>query len=277
MTTILRPPRAIAVSVSDSPDADRLGVSTGHIWDTLDELAIELLASGVDLAYGGDLRHRGFTEKLFELAGKYRRRGQTMIRMTNYLAWPVHIRMSVDELDETRTAVERVARLALIGLDGLHMSLDERRALPSREPDESEWQAGLTDMRAVMRAETSARIVIGGQVENYKGKMPGIAEEALLSLEARQPVFLVGGFGGCTRDLAESVGLVAPSNGLRSWPGRELFETYAADALNNGLTGDENRALAGTPFIDKAVNLVMLGIYRLYRDDSRSLSGQTEA
>ena len=272
MTTILRPPRAIAVSVSDSPDADRLGVSAGHIWDTLDELAIELLASGVDLAYGGDLRHRGFTEKFFELAGKYRRRGQTMIRMTNYLAWPVHIRMSVDELDETRTAVERVARLVLIGLDGCHMSLDKRRALPSREPNKDEWKTGLTGMREVMREETSARIVIGGQVENYKGKMPGIAEEVLLSLKARQPVFLVGGFGGCTRDLAESVGLVAPSNGLRSWPGRELFEIYAADALNNGLTGDENRTLASTPFIDKAVNLVMLGLYRLYRDDNRNIS-----
>ena len=47
-----------------------------------------------------------------------------------------------------------------------------------------------------MRQETRARIVLGGRVAGYKGRMPGIAEEALLSLQAQQPVFLLGGFGG---------------------------------------------------------------------------------
>ena len=277
MTTTLHPPRAIAISVSDSPDLDRLGLNPDHLWDTLVELAIELLAAGVDIAYGGDLRQQGFTEVLFELAGRYQRQGQTMIRVINYLAWPVHIRMSVDDLDDTEKAVKRVARLALIGPDGRRISPDERRTLPSHEPDESEWRVGLTDMRATMRTETSARIVIGGQVEGYKGRMPGIAEEVLLSLEASQPVFLVGGFGGCTRDIAESMGLVASENQPRRWTKRERFETYAADALHNGLTIDENQALARTPFIDQAVNLVMLGLYRLYRDDNRSLFHQNGA
>ena len=200
-----------------------------------------------------------------------------MIRVINYLAWPVHIRMSADDLDDMGRAVKQVARLALIGPDGRRISPGERRTLPSHEPDESEWQAGLTNMRAVMRTETSARILIGGQVEGYKGRMPGIAEEALLSLEASQPVFLVGGFGGCTRDIAESMGLVDSENPRRRWTNRELFENYPADALPNGLTVDENQALARTPFIDQAVNLVMLGLYRLYRDDNRSLFHQNGA
>jgi len=34
--------------------------------------------------------------------------------------------------------------------------------------------------------------------------MPGIAEETYLSLEAQQPVFVLGGFGGCARDIAET-------------------------------------------------------------------------
>ena len=277
MTTTLHPPRAIAISVSDSPDLDRLGLNADHLWDTLVELAIELLAAGVDIAYGGDLRRRGFTKVLFELAGRYQRQGQTMIRVINYLAWPAHIRMSADDLDDMGKAVRRVAHLALIGPDGRRISPDERRTLPSHEPDESEWRAGLTDMRATMRTETSARIVIGGQVEGYKGRMPGIAEEVLLSLEASQPVFLVGGFGGCTRDIAESMGLVASENQPRRWTKRERFETYAADVLHNGLTINENQALARTPFIDQAVNLVMLGLYRLYRDDNHSLFHQNGA
>lgn len=267
MNTALYPPRAIAVSISDSPDTEGLGVSVDHAWDTFVELVIELLASGVDLAYGGDLRTRGFTEVLFELAGRYRRPGQTTVRVTNYLAWPVHVRMSMSDLDNVAESVHHVAHLALVGLNGTRMSTAERREIQSREPDGSEWRSGLTSMRAVMRAETSARIAIGGQVENYKGKMPGIAEEALLSLRAKQPLFLVGGFGGCTRDIAETLGLVDPWNARREWPARQVFSDYTAQDLMNGLTVEENRMLARTRFIDQARQFVMLGLYRLFRED----------
>lgn len=126
-------------------------------------------------------------------------------------------------------------------------------------------------MRAMMRAETSGRIAIGGQVENYKGKMPGIAEEALLSLKAKQPLFLVGGFGGCTRDIAETLGLVDPWSTCRDWPERQLFEGYTARDLMNGLTDEENRTLARTPFMGQARQLVMQGLYRLFRKDGDDL------
>lgn len=276
MNTVLHPSRAIAVSVSASPDTDGLGVSADSLWDLFVELAIELLASGVDLAYGGDLRERGFTEVLFELAGRYRRPGQTMIRVTNYFAWPVHIKMSKTDLDEVAANVDHVAHLAFVGLNGTRMSTAERRRLPSCAPNAKDWRSGLTSMRTLMRAETSGRIAIGGQVENYKGKMPGIAEEALLSLEAKQPLFLVGGFGGCTRDIAETLGLVEPWNDTRHWPERQLFEGYGVEDLMNGLTDEENRTLARTPFIGQARQLVMLGLYRLFRRDGRSPSHENE-
>ena len=51
-------------------------------------------------------------------------------------------------------------------------------------------------MRTVMRGDIQARVVLGGRVEGYKGAMPGIAEETCLSLEAGQPIFVLGGFGG---------------------------------------------------------------------------------
>ena len=75
-------------------------------------------------------------------------------------------------------------------------------------------------MRRTMRGEIDARILMGGQVENYKGRMPGVAEEALLSLRSGQPVFLLGGLGGCARDIAETVGLADSWAGTRyAWPG----------------------------------------------------------
>ena len=71
-----------------------------------------------------------------------------------------------------------------------------------------EWSAGLTSMRRIMHAKADARVVLGGRVDGYKGTMPGIAEECLMSLKSGQPAFLLGGFGGCARDISETLGLV---------------------------------------------------------------------
>jgi len=58
------------------------------------------------------------------------------------------------------------------------------------------------------------------ELEGYRGTIPGIAEEASLSLEAGQPLFLVGGFGGCARDIAETLGLAERWAGSRdAWAG----------------------------------------------------------
>lgn len=47
-------------------------------------------------------------------------------------------------------------------------------------------------MRHAMLQDTHARIILGGQVDKYKGAMPGIAEEAILSLRTKQPLFIMG-------------------------------------------------------------------------------------
>ena len=88
---------AVGVSVSESPDLWALGLSDGHLRDAMAEIALHVLASGRSLAYGGDLRQHGFTEFLAELVGRYRnhpRHGGTIV-VTDYLAWPVHIRMTL--------------------------------------------------------------------------------------------------------------------------------------------------------------------------------------
>ncbi len=254
----------IAISTSDSPDMAHLGLSASHLQEAVADFAIYLLASGASLSYGGDLRRRGFTELLFDLVMRYRQQEETGVRVTDYLAWPVHIGIAADDLHEHNANLVEFARLVLIGQDGGRMSMEDRQALASREPTDDEWSAGLTSMRQVMRRETTSRIALGGRVEGYKGAMPGIAEESLLSLRAGQPLFLIGGFGGCTRDIAETVGLVdAWSGNSRTWCGREWFEPYEPEDLHNGLSTEENRVLASTPHIDQAVSLVMMGLHRL--------------
>ena len=267
MPTELQTPKTIAISTSDSPDMAALGLSEGHLREAVAEVAIYLLASGANLAYGGDLRREGFTELLFELVVRYRRQEETQTRVTDYLAWPAHILMTADDLDKRSTELLEFAQIVLIGPDGNRMSMEDRQALSPYEPTENEWSIGLTSMRQVMRGETDARVVLGGRVEGYRGDMPGIAEEALLSFESGQPLFLVGGFGGCTRDIAETLGLVGAWAGSRpAWPGRQRFECYGPDNLRNGLSTEENKILASTPDIKQAVFLVMLGLRRLCDD-----------
>jgi SLOG cluster2 len=121
----------------------------------------------------------------------------------------------------------------------------------------------LTIMRKLMTHQSNARIVLGGRVAEFKGKMPGIAEEALLALQTGQPLFVLGGFGGCARDIAEDFGLVENVTGKRDWPAREEFAHFSAANLNNQLDAADNTLLARTVHIDQAVALILRGLLRL--------------
>ncbi len=260
---------AVGISVSESPDLRALGLSHGHLRDAMAEIALHVLASGWSLAYGGDLRQHGFTQLLAELVRRYRdhpRHAGTIV-VTDYLSWPVHIQMTSNKLAAFSAEHEPAARLVLLTLDGARLAWEQRLKLPAHEPHEDEWTRGLTAMRTVMRGDIQARVVLGGRVEGYKGSMPGIAEETCLSLEARQPVFVLGGFGGCARDIAETLGLAKHWAGSRDeWAGRQCFRKYSPDDLHNGLSQEENVVLVQTPHIQEAVTLVSRGLRRILSD-----------
>ena len=264
--TDIQKPRIIAISISESTDMAVFGLSDEHLREAMAEIAMHLLASGANLTYGGDLRRHGFTELLFELVLRYQcqTNKNNEPKVINYLAWPVHICMTTQKLVAIETEFRGSVQLALIGRDGRRLAMEDRLVLLVREADEDEWSLGLTAMRQIMRKETDARILLGGRVDGYKGCMPGIAEEALLSLQSGQPVFLLGGFGGCTRDIAEILGLVKRRSDSRSvWPGCQQFKQYVPENLHNGLSIEENQMLACTPYVDQAVTLVLKGLHRL--------------
>ena len=259
--------RVIAVSISESPDMLALGLSDEHLRDAMIGIARHLLRTGARLIYGGDLRQYGFSELLFELVARY----QT-IRMdieehtvvTNYLAWPVHIQMPIESIEKYATVLSGSARLVCLDIDGEPMTLEERKIRQQVIPTEEDWSHGLTTMRHHMLSKTDARIILGGRVERYKGKMPGIAEEALLSLSAKQPLFVIGGYGGCARAIAESIGLLEERTFVRrAWPRREEFDCFSAADLNNSLTFEENSKLANTPHIDQAIILILRGLLNM--------------
>lgn len=254
---------AIAISISESPDMPALGLSDEHLRDAMAEIARHLLALGAGLVYGGDLRSLGFSELLFELVARHRLdadEGDERTGVVNYLAWPVHICMGAAGVAKAASDLSGSAELICLSLNGTKLTVTEQRNIEQQLPTDTQWAEGLTAMRHLMLAETQARIVLGGRVDKYKGVMPGTAEEALLSLQAKQPLFLMGGFGGCARDLAETLGLSAPCAASREWPGRREFKAFTGNDLNNGLTAQENATLAGTPHIDQAMTLILRGL-----------------
>ena len=261
------PERIIAVSISESPDMLTLGLSDEHLRDAMVGIARYLLRTGAKLVYGGDLRQHGFSELLFELVARYQAVGKEIEEntgVTNYLAWPVHIRLSFEKVEETANALAGSARLICLDINGKPITLKERSKKPQEQPTDKEWARGLTAMRKHMLENTDARIVLGGRVDGYKGEMPGIAEEALLSLKAKQPLFIIGGYGGCSLDIAESIGLLEKRIFDRnSWPGREKFKCFSAADLNNGLSFEDNTTLACTPHIDQAIVLILRGLLKV--------------
>lgn len=259
--------QAVAISISESPNMSVLGLGPEHLVDAMAEVARHLLAMGARLVYGGDLRADGFTNILFELVARYRRDadlGDERVGVTNYLAWPVHITFSEQYIDQLSAALSGVADLVYLDANGQVMSLDDRRKLSPINPSNDQWATGLTAMRALMTKVSQARIVLGGKVEHFKGMMPGVAEEALAMFEARKPLYLLGGFGGCARDIADDLGLVRTQSAIKvPWPGRAEFQGFSAESLNNGLDNDENAILASTQHVDEAVTLILRGLLRV--------------
>ena len=254
----------IAISISESPDLTRLGMSDRHLTRATETMAAYLLSFGYRLAYGGDLRRGGFTEQLFELASRYDRSPQSQGRpgVTDYLPWHTCAALSHDEYDDLAKRLGNSAEVKCLAHDGTVLTDCELPETPVK--DRHEIVTSLTAMRQTMLNETSARVVLGGRVDRYQGSMPGIAEEALLTLQAGRPLYVVGGFGGCARDIAEMLKMVEPLHDppRPPWDGHEAFSAYGADALNNGLTYDENCTLAKTPHIRQAVGLVLRGLDR---------------
>jgi hypothetical protein len=50
-----------------------------------------------------------------------------------------------------------------------------------------------------------ARILLGGSLDRYSGFLPGLLEEALVTLQQKKPLFILGGFGGAAEVLARAV------------------------------------------------------------------------
>ena len=292
----------VALSISEAEDLPRFGLRKSHLDDVLLEISRYLLVAGVRLAYGGHLGSAGYTVRLADLLydpiieqlrGAPAPGAAHPAELVSYLAWPIAGTAADIARLQALVEVRRCARPA-----GLDETVDPSFvATPATDiPVDSPmrrfaWARGLTLRRQRQTDEVAARVVVGGRLgpagDGYRGRMPGVLEEALLAIRAERPIYLVGAFGGCARlvfDALEGVSrpelqwdhqrVVPHSEALRTLYQQrgEAWDEYEAVAaelkdrglagIENGLTAEENRELASTRSAERIVELMLRGLQR---------------
>lgn len=223
--------RRIGISVSDSEEYGELGYSKIHQKDITVETTRYLLVNGAHLVYGGDLRQDGYTYAFSELAFQYRKKElDSKMHYTNYFGWPIHLKL--ENSDDATFKRNRVRIIKVEPPTEVPIELRSTPLPPSSPENKYYWAKSMTKMRKEMVENCDARILIGGKLSDYKGFFPGIIEEASFALEQKQPIYLIGAFGGATSILIRAIKGEKVSkleNELLEWyPSlRELYDTCA--------------------------------------------------
>jgi len=266
----------IGISVSESPDLERLGLFEIHFRLALAEIARCVLVSGGKLAYGGHLSPEGYTIFLMQELQKYGRSDSPFLVC---LAWSEHRKLTLSELRARQDELALLGRIVCLDPDGRETDPANGRGEAAQPvEDAAQRRRALTAMRRYMATKTQGRVLLGGKRHGFQGEMPGLMEEALISLENAHPIYLAGGFGGLTADIAQALRVDdgewfparadMPPNDARWVAARDSLAKHAAHeawtGLNNGLTDDENRSLAASHRPSDIAALVSLGLGRLH-------------
>lgn len=295
----------VAISISEAEDISLYGLRLFHLDTALLEISRYLLISGIRLAYGGHLGSEGYTVKLADLLHDptvEHLRGSpgdtktpTRPQLVNYLAWPI------PHNDEEKA---RLGSLTQVISCRRPRDIDETLDPNFTDPISSKvttdsgihrfaWARGLTTMRRHQIEDVNARIIIGGRLglssHPYLGCMPGVLEEIILSIEAQQPIYLIGAYGGCAHMVCEAfkghrlAGLtwdyhrkIPQVEELRSiysdrnitWNDYDSIFNSLRDGgfnvLHNGLQVEENQELAMTRSTERIVELILSGLQNIY-------------
>lgn len=278
MIDTLLPPNALkdvrlGLSASDSPDLGRLGLTQRHFKLALGEMARLVLAGGGTLAWGGHLLPDGLTPFLVDEVVRYGRKGDQSLWVC--LAWYVHRQVPLSVIRQTQDQLGLHGKVICLDRGGKEIRPEtDRHEAPEPETDPLERRKQLTALRQYLTKHSQGRLMIGGKRSGYQGYQPGLVEEALLILDAQKPLYLAGGFGGATADIARAAGLDmdwlpaapdAPAPELALTKGLEdVTATVKTKPLVTGLDDDEQNALARTHRPSDIATLVSRGLGRRF-------------
>lgn len=284
-------PKKIGISISDYKE-DQFESHNQHI-DELQRLsqvlASHLLAREHTLIYGGDLRENGFTQFILDEAMIVQSRlKDKMIRVENHLAWPLYLS---DDVKKFKIKYRGVLHIEKHDIPEDIKPKSDLFLPPNCPENKYIWSRCLTEMREQSISQSDVRIFAGGKCEGYLGKMPGVLEEFIIAKEKEKPIYLLGGFGGITHKITDSIlNKEIPQELTEQWQIEnndeysalqeiarennhqtnydviaELIHSENIDQLaeHSGLKLEQYQRLMITPFIDEAVHLILEGLASL--------------
>jgi len=243
--------------------------------------------AGGKVAYGGDMRSGGFTELFFDLLAYYQPDKEILPneRFYSYLAYPISANLSLEKEAELwqKVSIKRIDPPEDLRIEDTKIFLK-----PNSPENLYVWTRCLTKMREEMTLQCDAHIFIGGRTKGFKGKCPGILEEFLLALQQKHPIYLVGAFGGITKDIIDSLtgkhpdsftneyyfddsdyqkmidiyNGKHPSNLIDYGKYLALFSSIGLNGIEslNGLSERDNLRLTKTPHINEIIYLILKGL-----------------
>lgn len=283
--------KRIAISVSASENLEYLGLSTQHLDDISIEIARYLIVNGATMLYGGDLRQGGFTNLFSELSYQYKFLHDKECRFLNYFPFPNSKGLTIDV---KANFIKQQVKPIILEVPAHLGEIDKNRNYLPLENVEDRYiySECFTDMRIKMASECDARILLGGKQKNYMGYIPGVIEEAYHTLEAKRPIYLIGGFGGAIKSLINIILKQNPkeltnefqfdSEFLREFrsfcKGKSslnldydflvgYFQKHTVESISeqNGLSVEENNILFESKNIHEIVFLLIKGLQNIFK------------
>lgn len=153
-------------------------------------IAQSLWQHGAALGYGGKF-DRNLSAALLNLS-------RSLSRPTTTVQERIEVFQRVDNNDGTVVDDEkdgvRVTRIGLLGVPDNNISQKLRNSISAFR------------MRWLLSSRSVAQIFMGGKLEGFSGRIPGILEECVLALALRRPIYLVGALGGMSSVIGEMLG-----------------------------------------------------------------------
>ena len=288
------------LSISESEDSLERGFPTSQVNRTTLQVVAALFGQGASVVFGHDWREDGIMEAVYGFARQVQAPVPLTSReaaadaeplLWNLLPWPDKPYLPDRDLEQLSSTL----RVELAGLPKELQAVDgeARRVGPTNGLYQYVRARGLTYLRHRLNTVSHVRFCLGGRVSGYAGRYPGVIEEAFLAIGDRKPLYLAGFLGGATKQVVDAIeGKQMTDDFCRPTSIQGLYEapvikesdgttrddrvidrvtvwnTFAGAghetiAAANGLTIEENNELFHTPVVDRAIELVLIGLSRL--------------
>ena len=212
-------------------DGQLIGISAG-LKETgakpmFSALTTQLIRNGARLAYAGAFEPEGTLEQMLNAEAEspidFSGLPQDQSRLRNYLGYPALLRLAGQEMQTKPGAVDQILLRTLSSSELIHLGVSISDWF-SATVDSGEsykrnchiaWALSLFRLRVRMIQDIGALVVLGGKDDGLSwGRFAGVAEEVMIALALRKPIFVMGGSGGAASAVGQLLGLDHTSVGL---------------------------------------------------------------